>query len=184
VRVSRYRRSEDESLDDLRVALQGRVFHVSKLATLPQILADGCIRANRDRSPDSAFGDRANGFFRKRGCVSVFDYRATPTKELEDFRSRCYPFAAAGPEGGGIAIYLLSPAAYDRLVPWTRWREEEAWSEIVVPHVEAGYPDSIPLDLVEDVIALELLEGRDLLTTAIRRARAKRGVGQHEDPSG
>jgi hypothetical protein len=129
------------------------------------------IRSNQDRSLPSAFGYLENGYFRNRGCVSLFDYRPEPTETISERRGRCSPFQAADPETGGIAIFILKPLAYDALVPWTRWQDEGAWSEMVVPHVEAGYPTAIPLDLVAEVITLELREDPDSLMAKHRRIR-------------
>jgi len=73
MRVSPYRRRESEPLDDLRALLQGRVFHVTRLAALQSILDAGEVRANQDRSLPTTFGYLENGYFRNRGCVALFD---------------------------------------------------------------------------------------------------------------
>jgi hypothetical protein len=182
LKVSKYERSETESLDDLRALMQGRVFHVSRLGSLRQILADGEIRHNRDRLLPTAFGYLSNGYFRNRGCVSVFDYRADATDVIAERRSRCCPFSPASPDSDGIAIFVLDPATHARLRPWTDWEDEKASSEMVVPRVEAGYPGAIPLALISEILTLEVIEDRGSVMAAFRRAREKRlGVsGDHK----
>jgi len=113
MRVSPYRRRESEPLDDLRALLQGRVFHVARLAALQSILEAGEVRANQDRSLPTTFGYLENGYFRNRGCVALFDYRAELSEQLEFYRSKCDPYGMASPENSGIAILFLKPAAHE-----------------------------------------------------------------------
>jgi len=167
VKTTTHFRREAESLDDISSLLEGRVFHVTKLAYLDAILTSGEIRPNGDSSLPTTFGYPANGFFRKRNCISLFDYRIEPTDQIKDFRTRCWPFQHAR---GGIAILILMPDIYPALVPWTRWKEEEAWSDQVVPHVEAGYPGSISTDLIDEVICLTLEEDPNSFAAKLRNA--------------
>jgi hypothetical protein len=73
-------------------------------------------------------------------------------------RSRCYPFRPALPPNPPIAILILHPAAYDCLIPWTKWKEDREWGEMVVPYVETGYFGPLPLNLVAEVMTLEITE--------------------------
>jgi hypothetical protein len=70
--------------------------------------------------------------------------------------SKCINVNAAPNES--IAILILKPEAYGALMPWTRWKEEKAWSEMVVPYVEAVYPGPLPLCLVSEIISVEITE--------------------------
>jgi len=63
------------------------------------------------------------------------------------------------------------PDIYAALIPWTRWKEEEAWSDQVVPYVEAGYPGSIPINLIDEVICLTLEENPNSFAAKLRNAR-------------
>lgn len=168
--ITKYVRSETASLADILERLQGQVFHVTKLAYLPSIRADGEIRPNTDGALQTTLGSSTNAFFRNRGCVSLFDYRSAPSPEIEDFRYRCYPFQPAAPDKGGIAIFLVKPEALEVLIPWTRWREEGALRETVVPHVEAGYPGPLQLAMVSEIITLELTGDPDSFMATFRRA--------------
>lgn len=171
----KYVRSESESLDDLEASLQGRVFHITRLAYLPSIIDCGEIKPNTDGSLPTTFGFSKNSFFRNRNCVSLFDYRSEPTEEIIGYRLRCYPFRPADPPNGGIAILILKPEAYDNLIPWTLWKEENALGEMVVPYVEAGYPGAIPLDLVEEIISVELNEDPKSLAAQFRKIHETKG---------
>jgi hypothetical protein len=166
-----YVRSEAEPLGDIEEQLEGRVFHVCRLAYLPDIVAAGEIRPNRNGTLPTTFGYPKNGFFRSRDCVSLFDYRAPVTEEIRDFRCRCYPFAPARPPNGPISILFISPEAYEVLVPWTKWKEDSALSEMVVPYVEAGYPGPLPLRLIDELISVELTEDPNSLAARLRNAR-------------
>lgn len=155
-------------MGDIEAEMEGRVFHVTRMAYLDSIVTAGEIRTNRDGALPTTFGYPGNGFFRSRDCVSLFDYREPPNDEIKEFRRRCYPFTPARPPNGAIAVLFVSPAAYDELVPWTRWKDENASSEMVVPHVEVGYPGPLPLRLVDEVISIELKEDPHSLAARLR----------------
>lgn len=167
--AKKYVRSETESLDDIEEYLQGKVFHVTRLTYLPLIIECGEIRTNSDGVLPTTFGFSDNASFRNRNCVSLFDYRPEPTEEIRNFRLRCYPFRPAYPPNGGIAILILQPNVYDVLIPWTLWKEENALREMVVPHVETGYPGPIPLNLVEEIISVEITEDPKSLAAQLRK---------------
>lgn len=149
-------RLESDSLADIEETfLEGRVFHVTKRAYWPAIVASGELLVNEDGSLPTTFGCSHNSYFRKRKCVSVFDYRAPLDETIRDFRSRCYPFQAAEPGSEGIVILVLSPSIHHKLIPWTRCKEENAQSEMVVPYIEAGFPGAISLDYIDMAIFLQ-----------------------------
>jgi hypothetical protein len=167
---------ETESLDDLEEYLQGHVFHVTRLAYLPAILKSCEILSNCDGTLPTTFGSSSNGYFRNRDCVSLFDYRPAPTEEIEGFRRRCYPFQPASPCIGGIAILILQPAAYEDLVPWTLWQDEKAWCEMIVPHVEVGYPGPLHLRLMMKIMSVEIKEDpAESLAARLRTIRKATG---------
>jgi hypothetical protein len=174
MKVTPYKRRESEPLDDLRTLLQGRVFHVTRLAALPEILRSGVVLANRDRSLPTTFGYLENGYFRNLGCVSLFDYRAELTEQLEFYRAKCDPFQEAAPDRGGVAILFVGQGAYGDLVPWTKWKDDNAQSEMVVPYVEAGYRGAMPVELFDEILTLELTEDPDSIMAIHRRAFARR----------
>jgi hypothetical protein len=171
MKIIKYVRRETEPLDDLEAYLQGQVFHVTRLSFLSSIHKDGEIKPNRDGMLQTTFGSSTNAFFRKRNCVSLFDYRPALTEEIEGFRRHCYPFRPASPGNGGIAILILQSAAHEVLIPWTLWKDEQAWGEMVVPHVEVGYPGTLSLGLVAEIISVEITEDRDSLAAQLRNIR-------------
>ena len=173
--TKKYVRSETESLDDIEAYLQGKVFHVSRLDYLPSIIKCGEIRVNTDGVLPTTFGFSNNSFFRNRDCVSLFDYRSEPTEEIRSFRLRCYPFRPADPSNEGIAILILQSKVYGNLVPWTLWKEERAFREMVVPHVETGYPGSISLSMVEEIISVEITEDPKSSAAQLRKIHETRG---------
>lgn len=158
----------DQLYDQLLPRLVGRVFHVTCLNRLEQILASGKIRSNRDGQFPTAFGS-TNSFFGKRGCISVFDYRSASQKQIEESICKCSPFHVPSCDHK-LAYVFLSPADYDRLIPWTSWKQEQAWSDKIVPYVEAGYPDFIPITSIEEVLRVIIDYPADALVEALKRA--------------
>jgi len=177
VKTTAHIRRETESLDDISSLLEGRVFHVTKLAHLDAILIEGEIKPNGNGALPTTFGYVANGFFRKRNCVSLFDYRLEPTDKIRNFRMRCSPFQPALPDSDGIAILVFKPDVHAALIPWTRWKEENAFSDMVVPYVEAGYPGSISIDLIDEVICLKIEEDPNSLAAKLRKESRKQIAG-------
>jgi hypothetical protein len=171
LKITQHRRLETAPLDDISNLLEERVFHVTKKIYMESILRDGEIKPNADKKLPTSFGH--DGFFRNRNCVSLFDYRLALTDKIKDFRRRCSPFIPAQPESEGIAILLLSPKIFPELIPWTLWKEEKAFSEMVVPYVEAGYKGAIPTSMVEEIICLKLDEDPTCFAAILRRARQK-----------
>lgn len=170
MKITTYIRSETESLDDILSLLQGRVFHVTKRAYLSSILADGQIKPNTDAALPTTFDSSSNAFFRNRGCVSLFDYCPEPIEEIRCYRSKCWPFMPAEPGDDGIAILILKPEVHSAIVPWTQWKEEEAWNKMVVPYVEAGHPGPISAELIDEVLCLKIEEVPTSLSARLRKA--------------
>lgn len=168
MKCSRYIRRQTQ-LDDLFARLEGQVFHVTNLAYLTDILRAGCISPNVDRSLPSTFGYLTNGFFRNRGCVSLFDYRPEPTEEIRSFRFGCSPIQAALPGRGPAAILIFNHKISEHLIPWTRWQKEQAWGEMIVPHVETGFSGDLPTHFVDEIISLAIIEDPDSLASVLSR---------------
>jgi hypothetical protein len=154
------------SMDDVYTLLEGQVFHATSFANFAQIKADGKIRPNKDGKFSTPFGNRKNGYFQKRGCVSLFDYRVKPPESSINYRWRCSPFLPAQSGGDGAALLILSERVYPRLLPWNSWSVEEAWKDMLVPHVEAGHKGPIAFTSVIEVILVELLEDSDSSASA------------------
>lgn len=59
--------------------------------------------------------------------------------------------------GRDTNIYLfLKSDCFDRLLTWQTWHEEKAYTDMVVPHIEAGYPGEIELNLIESVLYIDI----------------------------
>lgn len=172
MKTAEFSRPETDRLEDIQALIEGHVFHVTKRPYWPQILATGAIEPNSNGRLPTTFGNY-DSFFRKRGCISVFDFRLPPNDEILDFRRRCWPFQAATPGDEGIAILILNSSIYPVLITWNRWKDENALSEMIVPFVEAGHPGPIPVSAIDDVILLRITEDPNCHAAMMRRA-AKR----------
>ena len=176
MRTTEIERIETQPLADIEEMIEGKVFHVTRREAWNQIAQCGEIRPNADGVLTTTFGS-SNSYFRTRGCISLFDFRASPNDEIREFRTRCWPFQPAEPGNTGIAILLLKESLHERLIPWTRWKEENAYGEMVVPHVEAGHPGPIPISEVSEVVFLRRTEDPTCLAAVLRRAAAQQNAG-------
>jgi hypothetical protein len=164
---------ESELREKLLPRLLGRVFHATLASSWDSIQASGAILLN-DGKLTSPFGSgaSANSFFRHRGCVSVFDYRSMSPEQLEDSIRKCSVFQThmLGPE---LAILFLAPFDYGVLIPWTKWKEEQA-RNVIVPYVEAGYPGNIPITSIEEVLLVKVEIQERPIAHAIMENRRRR----------
>lgn len=147
--------------DVLEPMLLGRVFHVTATSVAESVLAGERLLTNESGALESGFGSSRNGFFRKRGCISLFDFRA-PT---EDGLEKAYDWAnALNPNGnakGAPAFLFLSEDHHEKLIPWTLWKEENAHTQMIVPYVECGYPGQISANMISEVIFVKIITSPD-----------------------
>lgn len=163
---------QKELRDVLLPRLLNRVFHVTGRPAFESILKDRALKPLQDLS----FGyGVSNCFFRKRGCLSVCDLRALSAKQLDTALTKFF-FLNPSHTDNRPAFFLLNPRIHEHLVPWTEWRKEEAWSDRVVPDLEAGYPREIRLSDVDEILELEIENPPDPLTLALLRGRAGMGT--------
>ncbi len=143
------------SESELDQKLKGHVFHVTPTENMPNIEKSKAVLPNLNNERNSLFGNSENGFFRLRGCVSLFDYRKYSSEEWEAHAHKCRPTLLLR-QTGSISILFLSKNEFPKLVPWIKWKEEKEWSQRVVPHVEIGYSGSVPLGCFTEHLTVEL----------------------------
>ena len=161
-----------EEEEKLLPLLIGRVFHVTYLINLNGIMNSGEIKPKIKGDLPTTFGFSSNSFFRKRGCISVFDYRFATNKQIDESLSKCSPFPGTS-DGKELAYLFLSKGLYDRLILWTKWKEEQSWGQMIVPYVESGYPGSIPIGLIDEVYRINIHPSQSSLAKRFRRARCR-----------
>jgi hypothetical protein len=136
--------------------LRGEVFHVTTIAAAAGAATEGSIRANSDGEFPFPFAQSANSYFRRRGCVSVFDLRDVADEQLNETLEKYY-FLNPSFTSNRPVFFLLSSIFHQRLIPWTEWRASRDFGQMIIPYVEAGFPDSIPLAAVARVVHLEVV---------------------------
>lgn len=132
--------------------LLGQVFHVTLLKNLAAIQA--CGEVDWRGGGGKTFGFAQNGFFKNKQCVSVFDLRDSDHDKFHDFLWRCHPLQPimrGRTEAEAVAIFFVAESAHDTLLPWNLWKSEEAYSQMVVPYVEAGMPGPLSLSLIREI---------------------------------
>ena len=135
--------------------VKGHVFHVTKASNLDSILISGKIGPGEGNPYETTFGYTKNSFFRKRGCVSVFDYREYTSDHFEEFYTKCLPTMPAR-DGDEVAILIFTESICNKMISWKEWKREKAWGEAVVPYIEAGYPGPIGLEMVAEIIIVSI----------------------------
>ena len=90
----------------------------------------------------------------------MFDLRDPHHDQFERLLGRCHPLQAVLERRTAVAILFLRESNYACLMSWHRWEAEQAYSQMVVPHIEAGAPGPLSLDQVAE-IAVVRPEERD-----------------------
>ncbi|MGL1932830.1 MAG: hypothetical protein OCC45_13900 [Desulfotalea sp.] len=142
------------SKDTLEKELIGNVFHVTPIENLKSIKENKGLCPNTKLKYKSLFGNTETGFFRSKGCVSFFDYRDYGSKTWKEHTSKCLPTMILS-RTNGIVIFLLSNELFGDLVPWVKWKEEEAFSKRVVPYIEIGHKGFVSMTHITKVISFE-----------------------------
>ena len=133
--------------------LRGRVFHVTYARNMASIRETGFVGVNSDSSLRTTFGNAENGFYRKQGCVSVFDYEEPSEEKWREHMWKCNPLMPARVET--VALLFLSELGKKNLIRWSQAKEQ--WTtERVVPHVEAGHKGNIPLSCISELLTVHL----------------------------
>jgi hypothetical protein len=167
---------EIEDLDKTKFCkkLRGRIFHVTYAKNLEKIKQTGYILVNLDCNLTTTFGNSQNSFFRKKGCVSVFDYESSTEEKWMEHMWKCNPL---GPDKDALAFLFLTEEANANLIRWEEAKHE--WiAERVVPYVEAGYKGNIPLSNISEILIVKIKnDNTEGLAYKLKQARNKRISG-------
>lgn len=139
------------SENELKKSLIGSVFHVTPMSNMESIYKVGGLQPNTNLLNTSKFGNTKTGFFRLRNCVSFFDYRQYGTKQWREHVNKCRPTQIMG-HGDEIAIFFLSDCRLESLIPWSRWKDEAAYSQQVVPYIEIGHEGFVSLEYISKIL--------------------------------
>ena len=157
--------------------LRGRVFHITSVENFLAIVRADMIKHNGDGTLKS--NGKYNSYFKNRGCVSFCDFHNNVRpRKVREAAIRKYDIFGQG--GGESFVFLfLTPNSYSKLIPWTRWKTEKALSEMVVPHLESGYPGAVPLAEIDEAnfihipVTEEERHIREVLLAAMQKARSR-----------
>jgi len=129
--------------------LRGKVFHVTTPANALSIIQSGRIGSNQSNCYPLRW--QGTSYFRKRGFVSVCDlHHNTSVRLTNEAALSKYHIFNQGTMGAS-AFFFLAESHYDRLVKWRACKKETGLSELVVPHLESGFPNEI---LLRDICAI------------------------------
>ena len=139
--------SYNEAKAALFPQLRTRVFHATSHTGFAGIQRDGYIGSNKDKRYPCAYPQAENSFFRKRGYVSLIDLRTATDEQIEDGDMK---YRYLSPSSEQTILLFLKPDCYDQLVTWDVSKAEEGLRAMIVPYVESGFPDAIPVSCIEE----------------------------------
>lgn len=132
--------------------LLGKVFHVTMCPAARSIIADGAIKANGDGRYPFGYPQSSTSYFRKQGCVCLFDLRVASEERVNATLEKFY---FLNPWHNRPVFFVLDPARLPSLIS----AEGVAPSAMCVPHTEVGHKGDLSLDLVRTVLWVRVLEG-------------------------
>lgn len=136
--------------------LKNRVFHITTIDNFTLIIKSGAIMNNQDGLLQTNWTN--NSYFLNKGCVSVCDFfnnNANRNKQREAALSKYDIFGQTSKMGQTVYLFL-NPKCFSRLITWETWKNEEKWTESVVPYLESGYPGSIDLNNIDEVWLIKI----------------------------
>ena len=163
---------ESQLRDFILPILCGNVFHVTDRSGFKGIAKDGLIRSNKNGEFPYTYPQSARSYARTRGYISLFDLQTTSDDQLETALSNYYFLNPAFTKNNPIFL-IFSASFYPALIPWTQARDEDAWSEAFIPHVEAFHQGDILTANVSRVVSVKIKRAKrppNSLCRAIEKA--------------
>ena len=166
--------------NDLIRRLKGRIFHLTTAPAFEQIQKDKVIFHNKSgRFP--VHTSSANSFGRKNSWVCLFDLRNQSDASIRDALLK-YDFLRPDwltdhkleQTESHLAYLLLHSARYSDLIP----NSQGQLCDFFVPKVECWYPGDMPLEHIEAVLLVRIIE--NVPTDPLYRAlyQVEYGLGQ------
>lgn len=154
--------------------LRGRVFHVTCATTIDAIRRTGAIIPNAQGTREAAFTPAELSCCRRRGAVSVFDYRAVTDEQLARALQNCAPYLPSRRCGFELAVFFLTAAAHAALETWDQIPPDERNHGMIVPHVEACHPGRIALTEIDEVLRVHISQppSHPFLEALLQRGRS------------
>lgn len=147
--------------------LRGNVFHVTNRAGFKGITKDRLIRSNKQGEFPYSYPQSDRSYARTRGYVSLFDLKTISDDELENALRKFYFLNPSFTENNPIFL-ILSRSIYSTLIPWTRARDEHAWKEMFIPHVESFHQGDISVSCISRVVSVKIKRARHRSTSLYR----------------
>lgn len=173
-RVEQIKAPKSELRTTLLDRLLGNVFHVTTQDAWPRIRG-GEVVLSKPLDRPSIKKWKYNAYFRRQSHVSLCDLRSIRDRDLQ-LALGAYFFL--DPRGGcpDPVFLILSRTAVDRIVTYDEAIDDAREAgQTIVPFVEAGYPEDLPLAEITDVLIVDIdRPPPDPFVAALQRHGAER----------
>jgi len=133
--------------------LHNKLFHSTSVAAYRKIKEDGFIKPNIGNFPYSHSQSRGSCASRL-GVISLFDFKVPIRKIFISSPPAWYNVLLAH-EPVTIIIELNRKYISEKLISWYRMKDSAGNTPcLLIPYVEVGYPEPIPLSAVEEYIVV------------------------------
>jgi len=116
------------------------------------ICAEGAILAN---TADRFKTNWPNSYFKSQDCVSVVDLVNNTRPRVTKAKLAC-DYAIYEQHQPVSVFLILSASVYSRAITWEKWKKDKAYGQQIVPCLESGVPDRVPIEEIEEAWFINL----------------------------
>lgn len=150
---------QNSGLDCLFLVLRQGIYHLTGVRGYRGIRQDGLIKSN-DGSFPNTYPQSVNGYGRRRGYVSLFDFES-PTEEqclLQHWKWEGF-FTKHKP--ATILLGFDRGQLEPKLVSYERATEEVGFAEMKIPHIETWCIEPIPFSYATSLVLVNPVNPKD-----------------------
>jgi hypothetical protein len=104
--------------------------------------------------------------------ISLFDYHNPSVDEIEQAEKKCWPTMKLTKENS-LVILFLSQKIWSKVLPYCKRNFEENLNQMIVPYIEAGYPEPISMKQISKIWILSTNDDEDSFVEALKAGRQK-----------
>ncbi len=137
--------------------LKDCIFHVTNMDGRIGIFNSMRIMNNHDGRFEFSYGQSVNSFGRKRGYVSLFDFRNKDKEEIEDCLLKFY-FLNPKKSSNRPQFLILNDEDVSDLIVWEDVKDIYKPSEMIIPYHECWIEEYIPIAKIKYVLDIQVYE--------------------------
>jgi hypothetical protein len=155
-KIIEYNLRPEDMLEEFYPKLKDKVFHYTSGTNLKSILEQNFIfPIKNDVQSTSAHSHESMG--RYLNAVCLFDLRNKPTDQIEKIRG-WYNFLEPRFKDNTLVYFIISSDHYSDITTLSDLTDEVKEKGMYLPHIESWHRNQIPLEKIETIYKVNLLQ--------------------------